>query len=171
MLEKKIEGLGQYYDAILKIKDDFNGVRVIIPENWVTYAKKTDDYTITPVKVNDNNIIKTVFVGDNNVKFGDIIDFVQEVILKNVENEAKKHLFRVKTAELANLFDTNNLSKLETMVFSFGKRKSKKKIEIDKSNIVLDCKNNEVDVIENNADVDDAVDMINKAIEEVNNSK
>ena len=110
MLEKKILELEGYFDGMFPLKDGYNGIRVIIPNEWMVYDKKTPEYSITIVNVMDNKIKKTLFVGDQNAKITDIMDFVKEIITRNLENEAKKLLFKSKVSELAKIFDRNNLS-------------------------------------------------------------
>jgi len=126
MLEKKIEELGEYFDGILKLKDKHTAVRVIIPENWKIYNKDNGSGLIRAVKVADNNITKVLFIGNDEVKLTDIMDFAKQVIMNNIENEVKKELFQTKVTELAEIFDNNQLSTLENLVFKFEKPKKLK---------------------------------------------
>lgn len=123
MLEKKIEQLGAYFDGMFRIDNTRVGVRVVIPDEWKSYDKKTDNYMIINYKINDNGINKILFVGNNNSSFEDVIDFVFEVITNNLENEKKKKLFNIKYLELAKIFDSNRLAKLENLIFKFEKNK------------------------------------------------
>lgn len=131
MLEKKIEELKPYFDGWFVQNSGENGIRVILPEAWVVYGKKTDSYTIKPRKDYDNNKIKYMFIGDSNAKVIDIVDFVIEVVQNNLDNEAKKALFSEKVNELASVFDSNKLSLLKTITFKFNKPKKEKKIKSD----------------------------------------
>ena len=125
MLEKKIETLGQYFDGMFRIDNDNIGVRTIFPQNWKSYSKKADKYTITAYPFIEDNTNKILFVSQSSTtSFENIIDFIQEVIITNTENEKKIELFNEKYKELAKVFDENRLSKLETLVFKFGKKKS-----------------------------------------------
>ena len=134
MLEKKIQELGEYFDGVFPLKGGCNGVRVILPVEWFVYNKECDDYIIEAHKIIDNNINKIIFVGDSGAKIVDIMNFIKEVIQNNVENESKKILFNNKVAELTELFKNNSLSKLETMLFKFGKKT--KKVEVIQQNDV-----------------------------------
>lgn len=129
MLEKKIEELGSYFDSMFKLPEGNNGIKVIIPENWKIYGVETDEYAISVQPIIENNIKKIRFVGSLNVKIGTIIDFANQVILNNIENEKKKELFQLRVKELANIFDNNRLSKLETLGFKFEKNKKQKSKE------------------------------------------
>lgn len=130
MLEKKIDELGIYFDSILRLADGYNGVRVTIPRNWTLYAREIEGSSITPVEVVDNGVNKVIFVAEPTVKVTEIMDFVKEVIQNNQQGEAKKILFDAKVNELADIFKTNSISKLETLIFKFQKyNKSKKTIE------------------------------------------
>lgn len=166
MLEKKIEELGIYFDGIFRLKDGYNGVRVIIPETWATYEKKTDELLIQPVKVYDDNRQKTLFVGNEKAKLTDIMDFAKEVILNNLENESKKQLFKKKVEELALVFDTNQLSTLQNLVFKFEKsKKVKKEKELETEEITLDKNSDDTNVpeikkevvVETEVDIEDKV--------------
>lgn len=121
MLEQKIEALGGYFDGMFRLPEGYNGVRICIPENWIVYEEKNDEFTITPTVVNDNNTRKMMLIGSPKAKIIDIMNFAYKIIVSNLENEKKKQLFQVRLKELANIFDNNELSKLETLVFSFGK--------------------------------------------------
>lgn len=133
MLEKKIELLGEYFDGMFRLPKEQNGVRVIIPSNWKTYSKETEEYTIEPnvSEVINNDYVKIIFVGTPKAKINDIMDFIHKVIMDNVENEKKTELFQIKIKELASVFDSNQLSKLELLVFKFEKQKKSKKFEND----------------------------------------
>lgn len=153
MLEKKIEALGTYFDGMFRLPEGYNGVRVVIPDNWKVYNKKTDDYTITPQAIIDNNTRKMMFVGSPSAKVGDIMDFVYQVILNNIENEKKKQLFQSRIKELGDIFDNNQLSMLETLVFKFEKIKKSKKemtaiIEDKNESITVDDKNSTENIID-----------------------
>lgn len=127
MLEKKIEALGSYFDGMFRLPEGYNGVRICMPENWVVYEEKTNEFTITPKVVIDNNIRKMMFIGSPEAKIIDIMNFAYKVIIGNLENEKKKQLFQIRVKELGNIFDNNELSKLETLIFSFEKTKKSKK--------------------------------------------
>jgi hypothetical protein len=164
MLEKKIEELGVYFDGVFRLKDGYNAVRVIIPETWATYEKKTDELVIQPVKVYDDNRQKTLFVGNEKAKLTDIMDFAKEVILNNLENESKKQLFKIRVEELALVFDTNQLSTLQNLVFKFEKpKKVKKEKELEMEEIILDKNGDETKVpeikkeVETEAEIEDKV--------------
>lgn len=123
MLEEKIEALGAYFDGMFRLPQGYNGVRICMPENWAVYEQKTDEFTITPTPVIENNTKKMMFVGSPEAKIIDIMNFAYKVILNNLENEKKKELFKTRVQELVNIFDNNQLSTLETLVFSFEKPK------------------------------------------------
>ena len=129
MLEKKIEQLGVYFDGMFRLDINKLGVRVIFPEGWKSSDKKTDDFIIKHYQVIDNGIKKVLFVGEGTT-FDIILDFIYEVIINNLENEKKTKLFQNKVLELAELFDSNRLSKVETLVFKFEKIKKEKKSSI-----------------------------------------
>lgn len=126
MLEEKIEALGPYFDGMFRLPQGYNGVRICMPENWAVYEQKTDEFTITPTPVIENNTKKMMFVGSPEAKIIDIMNFAYKVILNNLENEKKKELFKTRVQELVNIFDNNQLSTLETLVFSFEKAKAGK---------------------------------------------
>jgi hypothetical protein len=132
-LESRIELLGAYFDGILRLPEDHNGVRIIVPNDWVMYEKVSDNYNIIPMSVFDNNISKILFIGDKNATILDIMDFAYEVIMNNIENENKKELFELKVKELASLFDANHLCKLKNLVFKFEKSKKIKHADILKN--------------------------------------
>lgn len=167
MLEKKIEELGNYFDGLFRLKDGYNGVRVIIPSNWAVYGKDVDDCTISPVKVNDNNIEKVLFIGNKNVKVTEIMDFAKQVITSNIENERKRQLFNTKVAELAGIFDNNNLSKLENIAFKFEKSKKNKLAKQETEGL-----NNTENEIESDVTDDEtkSIDIIDENVESKINS-
>lgn len=168
MLEKRIQELGNYFDGIFPLKEGYTGIRIIIPNNWTVYEKKTSAYNITVANAIDNGIKKTIFIGDPNAKITDIMDFVKEVITRNLENEAKKTLFKSKVNELATIFDNNNLSLLENIVFKFEKPRKVKKTKLDTGaeTNVSDVETNVSDVETNVSDGETNGDTI-----DVNNEK
>lgn len=129
MLEKKIELLGEYFDGMFRLPQNYNGVRVIIPSTWKAGTKETDEYTIEPnvSEIVNNDYVKMIFVGTPKATVNDIMDYTYKVIVDNLEIEKKKEFFQIKLKELVNLFDANQLSKLETLVFKFEKPKKVKK--------------------------------------------
>lgn len=161
MLEKKIDELGEYFDSILRLADGYNGVRVTIPRNWTLYAREIEGSSITPIEVIDNGIQKVIFVAEPSVKVTEVMDFVKEVIQNNQQGEAKKILFDAKVNELAELFKTNSISKLETLTFKFQKYNKK-----DKKNVEVVTEINSDPKIENEEDIEalvlEAINSTNK---------
>lgn len=140
MLEKKIKLLGEYFDGMFRLPQEYNGVRVVIPSTWKAYPKETEEYTIEPniSEVINNDYVKMTFIGTPKATINDIMDFTYKIITDNLENEKKKEFFQIKLKELAELFDSNQLSKLETLVFKFEKPKKNKKneVNIDEKSII-----------------------------------
>jgi len=131
MLEKRIEELGGYLDSWFRNEKGNNAIRVLIPENWAIYGKKTEEYTISAKKIRHNGAIKAQFDGSENVKLVDIMELATQVIMNNLENESKKQLFQVKLKELADIFDANRLATLQNLIFKFEKPKKDKKLKED----------------------------------------
>jgi|ERR1035437_8687607 hypothetical protein len=131
MLEDKIVKLDTYLDSWFRNEHGNNAIRVLIPETWVIYGKKNDEYSITAKKVRHNGAVKAQFDGSDNLSLEDIMEFAIQVIMNNIENESKKNLFQVKLKELADIFDANQLAMLENLVFKFEKPKKEKKTKGD----------------------------------------
>lgn len=142
MLENKIEAIKPYFDGWFILEESKNGIRTILPKEWVIYGKKTEKVNITPRRDYDNNTNKVMFIGDQNTKIVDIVEFIEEIVLNNIENEAKKQLFAEKIEELASVFDSNKLTLLKTLVFKFEKHKKNKKI-VEKVDEAIDTSKTE----------------------------
>lgn len=151
MLEKKIEELGQYFDGMFRVNEKQNAVRIIAPSTWKIYPKKTETYSITPFydKENGTNNGKILFVGSENVSLSDIMDYVKEVMLNNIEIEAKKELFTKRIKELGELFDNNTLEYAKNIVFKYEKPKKIKKLKIEELNIEQTSSDNKEESINN----------------------
>ena len=131
MLEKRIEELGDYLDSWFRNGNGNNAIRILIPEKWAIYGKKTDEYTISAKKVNHNGVIKAQFDGSEGVKLVDIMELAIQVIMNNLENESKKEFFQIRLKELVNIFDNNRLADLQNLIFKFEKPKKEKKVKED----------------------------------------
>lgn len=125
MLEKKIEKLGKYFAGVFPYEKGYSGVAITIPKNWVYYNKDNGD-KITAVKQKENGVdeMTVILVGAPDVKILEIMDFAFEIIMNNKEAEEKKALYNEKIIELAKIFDSNRLSKLQNIVFKFEKTKA-----------------------------------------------
>jgi hypothetical protein len=158
MLEKKIEELGKYFDGIFKLQGDLNCVKIIIPDKWKLYSKKTEEYTIES-KVTErvgNDKVKIMLVGTSNASIIDLINFASEFISTNVEMGKKTELFNIKVHELASVFDSNRLSKLQNITFKFEKpKKVKQEPEPIEEEVIDDKKDDEKMSEESSVELDE----------------
>ena len=72
-----------------------------------------------------------MFIGSPKATITNILDYANSEIRNNLENDSKNKLFQLKIEELKKLFDENQLSKLENLVFKFDKKNKKKEVSVD----------------------------------------
>lgn len=145
MIEKKIEQLGSNFDGIFKLPQDYTGVSIIIPENWHYKSFENAEYLIEPKLISklENGFVKIMFIGSPKATITNILDYANSEIRNNLENDSKNKLFQLKIEELKKLFDENQLSKLENLVFKFDKKNKKKEVSVN--NVCDENLNNKIE--------------------------
>lgn len=136
MLEKKIEEISEYFTGIYKNNDGDFCVEILFPKKWKVWGKKDDDGSIAisarnVSSVGDNN--KIVFSSKKHTH-SNIIDFILQIKMQNEEIEVKKVFFEEKLKELVNIIDSNPISKLRNLSFSFTKKRNEKTNDLKAEN-------------------------------------
>jgi len=109
-LQKRINEL-QPYVKEFKFQDEYTIVLVEMSTKWAVLPSKT-------IGVEGSEEKKLFFSNMENVGVDDILDYIEEVIKYNKEEEMKAQLLSIKLEELKVLFNNNSLETLKTLVFN-----------------------------------------------------
>lgn len=109
-LQKRINEL-QPYVKEFKFQDGYTIVLVEMSTKWAVLPSKT-------IGVEGSEEKKLFFSNMENVGVDDILDYIEEVIKYNKEEEMKAQLLSIKLEELKVLFNNNSLETLKTLVFN-----------------------------------------------------
>jgi len=112
-------------DKINKLKPHVIGIRftqgltivdVILKDHWV--MDETENIKIGKSEETPNYYM--VYSGDGDLDVDQILEFIELVINKNVEQENKIELLGKKIIELENLFESNSLEVLQSLNYTFN---------------------------------------------------
>ena len=126
--------MGNIQERLNKLKPYVKGIRFVnatsvvdvqLKENWTL----TENSNILVKKGKSEENYYIFYSEDTTITFDDILDFVEETINLNVENEKKLELIKVKIQELKAHFETKPLSVLRTLKFEFDEIITNVKIE------------------------------------------
>lgn len=126
--------MGNIQERLNKLKPFVKGIRFVnstsvvdvqLKENW-TLSENTN-ILVKKGKSEENYYM--FYSEDTTITFDDILDFVEDTINLNVENEKKLELIKVKIQELKTHFETKPLSVLRTLKFEFDEITTNLKIE------------------------------------------
>ena len=109
-LQKRINEL-QPYVKEFKFQDGYTIVSTNMSDKWVTLPSKV-------VGVDGDGTTKFFFSNMEDVGVDDILDYIEEIINYNREEEMKVELLRLKIDELGVLFHNNSLDVLKTLEFN-----------------------------------------------------
>lgn len=109
-LQKRINEL-QPYVKEFKFQDGYTIVLVEMSTKWAVLPSKT-------IGVEGSEEKKLFFSNMENVGVDDILDYIEEVIKYNKEEEMKAQLLSIKLEELKVLFHNNSLEILKTLEFN-----------------------------------------------------
>lgn len=109
-LQKRINEL-QPYVKEFKFQDGYTIVLVEMSTKWAVLPSKT-------IGVEGSEEKKLFFSNMENVGVDDILDYIEEVIKYNKEEEMKAQLLSIKLEELKVLFHNNSLETLKTLEFN-----------------------------------------------------
>lgn len=133
-INERIEKIGKYFKQF-NVYDEMAFVVMNFPSKWhsMDYSEICKGFGVVVQKKEDC----LYFFIDIKSNIEQLFDSVDEVIKINEQIEKKSNLFKLKTQELKELFTTESLERLNTLVFSFvepKKTRSKKK----KENVIIE---------------------------------
>lgn len=126
--------MGNIQERLNKLKPFVKGIRFVnstsvvdvqLKENWT--LRENTNILVKKGKSEENYYM--FYSEDTTITFDDILDFVEDTINLNVENEKKLELIKVKIQELKTHFETKPLSVLRTLKFEFDEITTNLKIE------------------------------------------
>lgn len=108
-LQKRINEL-QPYVKEFKFQDGYTIVLAEMPTKWAVLPSQT-------IGIESAEEKKLFFSNKEDIGVDDILDYIEEVIKYNREEEMKAELLRLKMEELGVLFHNNSLEVLKTLEF------------------------------------------------------
>lgn len=155
-LQEKIIGLSEYKLGF-NIYNGYTIISITFPKEWSVIKPDSKDITFAQDEVKtDTYFYSAPITCDMSI----IFDSIEATIIFNNEMERKIELFQEKQKELQNLFIEESYETLETLTFSFKKKKEKKNNK--KTHIP---KEEKVNVVKNTNNVDENIEEL--SIEEI----
>lgn len=126
-LQKRINEL-QPYVKEFKFQDGYTIVLVEMSTKWAVLPSKT-------IGVEGSEEKKLFFSNMENIGVDDILDYIEDVVKYNREEEAKAELLRLKMEELGVLFANNRLADLTTLSFTLSNQPEVLELEPDNGEV------------------------------------
>jgi hypothetical protein len=123
MIKNRIDNIKKYFSKI-ELIDGILIVRVMFKNKWGIIER--DNSPITIVRDEDTKNGYMYWAKDGEVTLDDIFDYVEETVQYNEINEMKMELLKVKMHELSDIFAEEDLKTLQTLKFTYKKKKPKK---------------------------------------------
>lgn len=127
MIVDKHKTIQEYLKNLSKYQCNFNiynssvvVVNITFPHGWTILESDDAEVRITQSETKTGEYF---FYSDITVEFERLFKVIENIIEFNFDAINKKKLFTLKVDELVNLFDSNDLETLETLVFTFKKKK------------------------------------------------
>jgi hypothetical protein len=135
-LQEKIISLSEYKLGF-NIYSGHTIINVTYPKTWSVIKPENENITFACDEVNKDTYYYSAPITFN---MEEIFDNIEATIDFNKEMEKKIELFQTKQAELQNIFIEESYETLETLTFSFKKKKKQVKQTQPKENIVKEIK-------------------------------
>lgn len=131
---ERIQMVQPYFKGV-EIKENLYIIRVAFPDRWVVYPSEDGKIKHAASEAIANEWF--YYASTSDVDLNDLFDLIEDTIKANEDMSKKIELMRVKMEELKGLFQEKTLEELETLQFTFGILKPKKRKYTRKINKVV----------------------------------
>lgn len=114
-INERIDSIGEYF-KLFTITKNITYVLVTLPKNWVVDSSYADGEVT--VKADNKSKDSYYFVSSYDSGIDIVFDTLEAVINANLEIMAKNRLFQDKINELKDLFENENIDRLNTLSFN-----------------------------------------------------
>lgn len=125
-LQDRIKDNAQYFNGI-EVSEGYYIVKVTYPSKWGIY--NSTDGLVQCVKSNKADNLYLYYGSMTETSLDTIFDVIEETIKTNIEAALKVELMMKKIEELKELFSTETLERLNTLIFTFAEKAQPKSDE------------------------------------------
>lgn len=154
-LQDRIKDIKEFFKGI-EIRENLFIVKIVYPNKWNAYDRNDGMIKAAKSDVIDNEWF--YYANIDEVELNDIFDLVQETVKTNEDIYKKVELMKEKMEELKNLFQNESLEKLQTLIFTFQEKKSKRTNKRKQKAIELVNEVNSILTEENNDNVEEKIE-------------